>query len=141
MPCSGQSLTRPDASLSWASCQRNFPSASLKQRMIPLSPWTLGLRGVPLLLVPTETLPPALTGGSVLHRESAPLRGLCEAPLILLVREDFDVVEEHFGADALAVVGDAGAEGVQRGAAVRVGARVFQFDGPRRRLRLPLGPD
>src|SRR5262249_5290178 len=68
MPSSGQSLTRPAASLSWTACQRNLPSDSRKHMTMPLSKGSLldlstsrGLRGF-LLFVPTNTLPPATIG-------------------------------------------------------------------------------
>jgi hypothetical protein len=61
MPCSGQSLTRPDSSLSWTACQRNFPSLASKHMTMPLSPWTFGLRGA-WLFVPAKIRPPETTG-------------------------------------------------------------------------------
>src|SRR5262249_49393730 len=61
IPSCGQSFTRPAGSLSCTACQRNFPVFSSKHITIPLSPLILGLRRLPLL-VPTKTLPSAITG-------------------------------------------------------------------------------
>src|SRR4051812_43431517 len=61
MPSSGQSLTRPPASLSCATCQRNLPSLSRKHIRTPLSPLISLSRGR-LLLVPMKILPPEKIG-------------------------------------------------------------------------------
>src|SRR5262245_19391024 len=60
MPSLGESFSA--SALSWTICQRKEPSDSLKHIITPLSPLTLGSRGLSLL-VPTKTRPPTMTGG------------------------------------------------------------------------------
>src|SRR5688572_15731651 len=60
-PVYSQSMFCPPPSLGTRSCQRNLPSASLKQRTVPKSSWKASSRGEPLL-VPTKILPPPTVG-------------------------------------------------------------------------------